>query len=113
MRLAIDKQEDIARNLVVKFTDVLGQDFVDQLLNSNQKSEEEIANQRNRVAILKEKLEGIDSPDAKRLLDVADYLVRKSVWIIGGDGWAYMILATAVWTTFLPQAKMSIFLCSI
>jgi len=91
MRLAIDKQEDIARNLVVKFTDVLGQDFVDQLLNSNQKSEEEIANQRNRVAILKEKLEGIDSPDAKRLLDVADYLVRKSVWIIGGDGWAYDI----------------------
>ena len=91
MRLAIDKQEEIARNLLSKLGSAISGDLVNQLLNSNQKSEEEIASQRQRVEILKSKLKEINTVDAKRLLDVADYLVRKSVWIIGGDGWAYDI----------------------
>ena len=63
----------------------------DDLLTASQKTQAEIEEQRERVAKLKEKLSGSNDPVAKRLLAVADYLVKKSVWIIGGDGWAYDI----------------------
>ena len=62
-----------------------------RLLNSPQKNEADIYDQRERVDLLKEKLNGINSPEAKQLLSVADMLVKKSVWIVGGDGWAYDI----------------------
>ncbi|MCF6290464.1 MAG: pyruvate:ferredoxin (flavodoxin) oxidoreductase [Desulfobacterales bacterium] len=61
------------------------------LISAPQKSQQEIEAQRDRVAKLKAKLKGSDNVIAKRLLPVADYLVKKSVWIIGGDGWAYDI----------------------
>ncbi|MCL4549933.1 MAG: pyruvate:ferredoxin (flavodoxin) oxidoreductase [Bacteroidetes bacterium] len=91
MRLAIDKQFQFANELVVKFTDKLGKEFVDAIVHADQKDEAGIYDQRERVAELKKKLSGEKSVDAKKLLEVADYLVKKSVWIIGGDGWAYDI----------------------
>src|ERR1019366_4757292 len=61
------------------------------LLSQPQKSEADIFDQRQRVDLLKEKLRGQTTPDAKQLISVADMLVKKSVWIVGGDGWAYDI----------------------
>ncbi|PKL85762.1 MAG: pyruvate:ferredoxin (flavodoxin) oxidoreductase [Ignavibacteriae bacterium HGW-Ignavibacteriae-1] len=90
-RLAIDKQKDVAVFLLEKLTDELGADFVHELINASQKNEQEIADQRAKVELLKEKLSKIDDPLAKRLVTVSDYLVKKSVWIVGGDGWAYDI----------------------
>ncbi len=69
----------------------MGENLVSQLLNASQDNEEEIAEQRERVAQLRKKLSGVDSEDARMLESVADYLVHRSVWIIGGDGWAYDI----------------------
>ncbi len=91
MRLSIDKQSEFAKELLAKLSDDLGKEFIDALLNANQKDESGIYEQRERVSELKKKLENIISKDASKLLEVADYLVKKSVWIIGGDGWAYDI----------------------
>ncbi|OGV13122.1 MAG: pyruvate:ferredoxin (flavodoxin) oxidoreductase, partial [Stygiobacter sp. RIFOXYA2_FULL_38_8] len=91
MRLSVDKQNQFAKELVVKLQDQIGQDLVDAILNANQKDEAGIYEQRERVATMKQKLEGVKSIDAEKLLEVADYLVKKSVWIMGGDGWAYDI----------------------
>ncbi len=90
-RVAIDKQKDIAENLLLKLQDKLGADFVNEIINAKQIEEPDILEQRKRVALLKEKVRKIDSYEARRLLTVVDYLVKKSVWIIGGDGWAYDI----------------------
>ncbi len=90
-RLAIDKQDSMAQELLVACANEVGQDLVDAILNADQKDEKGIKEQRDRVAALKDKLAGSDKYEAKRLLTVADYLVKKSVWIIGGDGWAYDI----------------------
>jgi len=90
-RLTIDKHAQYAREMVTRLSDRIGQDLADGLLNAVQKTDADIDIQRKRVAALKEKLQSIDAPEAKRLLDVADMLVRKSVWIMGGDGWAYDI----------------------
>ena len=90
-RLTIDKHAEYARELVEKLRDQIGSDLANSLLNATQTSDAEIDAQRERVAILKEKLSRTDSPDAKRLRDLADMLVKKSVWIVGGDGWAYDI----------------------
>ncbi len=91
MRLAVDKQNQFAKELVAKFADKLGKELVEAILNADQKNEAGIYEQRERVEQLKKKLEGDSSADAKKLLEVAEYLVKKSVWIIGGDGWAYDI----------------------
>jgi pyruvate-ferredoxin/flavodoxin oxidoreductase len=90
-RVSIDKQTEFARELVQRLTGIIGMDFADTLLNAPQHDEAEIALQRERVAFLKERLATFDFPEAKQLLSVADMLVKKSVWIIGGDGWAYDI----------------------
>ena len=90
-RLTIDKQEQFARELLMRMAGDLGETFVRELLEAEQKSETGVAEQRKRVAALKDKLNGLDNPEAKRLLAVADYLIRRSVWIMGGDGWAYDI----------------------
>ncbi|ROL59705.1 pyruvate:ferredoxin (flavodoxin) oxidoreductase, partial [Bacteroidetes/Chlorobi group bacterium ChocPot_Mid] len=90
-RLAIDKQKEIAINLLPLFAKEFSEEFIAKLINADQKTEQGIAEQRARVKVLKDKLESINSPEAKRLLEAADYLVDKSVWIIGGDGWAYDI----------------------
>lgn len=91
MRLTVDKQTEYARELVVTLKDLIGAELADALLNADQSDEEGIQAQRARVEQLKEKLEGNDSLKARDLISVADVLVRKSVWIIGGDGWAYDI----------------------
>lgn len=91
MRLAIDKQNEYARQLVVRLREDIGQDLAQSLLKSEQETPQEIAAQRDRVAALKKKLERQDGSPSRDLLSVADALVKKSVWIVGGDGWAYDI----------------------
>jgi pyruvate-ferredoxin/flavodoxin oxidoreductase len=90
-RLSIDKQKEFACELVKKFASTIGDELAQAILNAKQKEEPEIIEQRKRVEILRSKLKDIDSADAKQLLGLADMLVKKSVWIIGGDGWAYDI----------------------
>lgn len=91
MQVAVDKQVVIAQNLLRGFATSLDAELIEAILTADQSTEAGIANQRGRVAQLKAKLEPLAEPKAKRLLDVADYLVDKSVWIVGGDGWAYDI----------------------
>jgi pyruvate-ferredoxin/flavodoxin oxidoreductase len=90
-RLTLDKQNEYARELVVRLAGKLGDALVEGVLNAPQSTEEEIAAQRERVQAIKDALAGDDSAEAKNLLSLADVLVKKSVWIIGGDGWAYDI----------------------
>src|SRR5690606_726311 len=70
---------------------VVGDELVDALLENEQADASAIARQRELVAELKEKLAGVNDPKARQLLSLADQLVKKSVWIVGGDGWAYDI----------------------
>ena len=72
-------------------TPEVGEQLVNNILHAEQKDEADIFDQRERVRELKQRLETLDTDDARRLLAVADTLVRKSVWIVGGDGWAYDI----------------------
>ena len=90
-RLAVDKHLEYAAELLAKLSDELGSDFVKQITDAPQTSDKEINEQRDRVSLLKEKLSWSDRPEAKELLTVADNLVKKSIWIVGGDGWAYDI----------------------
>ncbi len=91
MRLAIDKNTEQARELLVALEAEVGSQLVNDILNADQSGEAEIYEQRQRVETLKNKLKEITRPEAERLLTLVDYLVKKSVWIIGGDGWAYDI----------------------
>jgi pyruvate-ferredoxin/flavodoxin oxidoreductase len=91
MRLTLDKQMEFARELLPQLASVVGDELVTELLNSDQSTEGSIARQRERVALLKQKLAASSDPRAKNLISIADSLVRKSVWIVGGDGWAYDI----------------------
>ncbi len=91
MRLTVDKFVEYANELLTKLAEDVGQDLADAILQASQKTEEELEEQRKRVDQLKEKLETMDTKAARNLLPIADYLVRKSVWIVGGDGWAYDI----------------------
>jgi pyruvate-ferredoxin/flavodoxin oxidoreductase len=90
MRIALDKQAEYARELLRRLGSVLG-DVGPALLGADQSGEAGIEAQRDRVARLKGALDGLGGPDARELLSVADALVKKSVWIVGGDGWAYDI----------------------
>ncbi len=94
MRLALDAQTDHARRLIERLAPKLGKDIVGGLLGAAQDTEAEIALQRERVGVLREALGRVKGPlrsDARHLLALAGDLVRKGVWIIGGDGWAYDI----------------------
>ena len=91
MRLAIDRQSDYARELVKRYSAILGDELTAGLLENRQANDQEIEQQRIRVAHLKEKLKGLDEPAARDLLGMSDALVKRSVWIVGGDGWAYDI----------------------
>ncbi len=90
-RLTLDKQEQFARELLLKLRDKIGAELVDAILNADQYSEEGYLAQRERVAELRERLKAMDDPDAVQLLSLSSVLVRRSVWIVGGDGWAYDI----------------------
>ncbi|HTS63022.1 MAG TPA: pyruvate:ferredoxin (flavodoxin) oxidoreductase [Candidatus Acidoferrales bacterium] len=91
MRLAADKQAEYARELVWKLGFQIGEDLAQAVIHADQKTEAGIAAQRERVEILKQKISAIDSPIARELMAVAGALVKKSIWIVGGDGWAYDI----------------------
>jgi pyruvate-ferredoxin/flavodoxin oxidoreductase len=91
MRLTLDKQGEYARELLQRLRNEIGAELGDELMSADQSDEAGIVAQRERVAQLKQALEGMDDPDARNLLSIADVLVKKSVWIMGGDGWAYDI----------------------
>ncbi len=90
-RVSLDKQMEFGKELVKRLAPTLGDDLVNGIVNADQKDEAGIYEQRERVAALKAKLKGNTSTEGKMLLSLADNLVRRSVWIIGGDGWAYDI----------------------
>ncbi|HEU5395652.1 MAG TPA: pyruvate:ferredoxin (flavodoxin) oxidoreductase [Verrucomicrobiae bacterium] len=90
-RVSIDKQREFAEELLKKLSPQLGDEFVTTILLANQGDEAGLHDQRERIAALKEKLQRLEAPEAKLLLPLADQLVRKCVWILGGDGWAYDI----------------------
>jgi pyruvate-ferredoxin/flavodoxin oxidoreductase len=99
MRLTLDKQQEYATELLQQCTDLVGEELVYALLNTDQSTQIGIHAQRERVAVLKQRLQKLSSTEeiaskdgrVHNLLSLADALVRKSVWIIGGDGWAYDI----------------------
>jgi len=91
MRISIDKQRMFASELLVKLSSSVGQEFVQAILTAPQKDEADIYEQRLRVETLRTKLAAIQSMDARRLEALVDYFVKKDVWIVGGDGWAYDI----------------------
>ncbi len=91
IRFALDKQEEVARELLQSLAPQLGDEFVAEILNADQSSEAGVAAQRERMKQLRSMLARSADPTAQRLDAFADALVRKSVWIVGGDGWAYDI----------------------
>jgi pyruvate-ferredoxin/flavodoxin oxidoreductase len=91
MRLALDSQADQARTLLRGLAAEVGDALVTALLEADQHDEAGIRCQRERVELLLGRLAGLDRPEARRLARLADALVRKTVWIVGGDGWAYDI----------------------
>ena len=91
MRLAIDKQKDYAIQLLQQLQADVGNDLVAEILSADESTEAGIAEQRLRIKTLRDKLKAIDSASARELESVAENLSRKSVWIMGGDGWAYDI----------------------
>ena len=91
MRVALDQQKAFAETLVTRLASAMGAELAADLVGASQKTEVEINQQRERVKALRAVLGGNSSSDAKNLLAIADALVRKSVWILGGDGWAFDI----------------------
>ena len=91
-RLSIDAHQQYAKILLKRLSSQIGDSLIEALLNAEQKNETGIEQQRARVAELKKKIAAATpSRDTKHLLSLADYLVKKSVWLVGGDGWAYDI----------------------
>ncbi len=91
MRITADKQLGVARQLLLELKSEIGETLVNDILEAKQIQESELADQRARLNILKQKLTSVHTPAATHLLSVADQLVRRSVWLVGGDGWAYDI----------------------
>ncbi|MGB9130577.1 MAG: pyruvate:ferredoxin (flavodoxin) oxidoreductase [Thiobacillus sp.] len=91
MRLSSDQLMAYAQQLVRELAGEIGGDLADALVNADQREEAGIVEQRRRVALLREKLVASRHPRAKELASIAEWLIRRSVWIIGGDGWAYDI----------------------
>jgi pyruvate-ferredoxin/flavodoxin oxidoreductase len=91
MRLALDYNGAQARKLVEALASHVGDNLSKELLAADQSTEKGIAEQRARVVALRAKLAGLKTVEARRLETLADFLVKKSVWIVGGDGWAYDI----------------------
>ncbi|MCC2592036.1 pyruvate:ferredoxin (flavodoxin) oxidoreductase [Tessaracoccus sp. OS52] len=92
LRLAADLHENLARARLLELAPMIGDAaLVDALLNASQKHESELAEQAERIEILMERLKGLEGPAVEDLRSVADHLLRRAVWIVGGDGWAYDI----------------------
>jgi pyruvate-ferredoxin/flavodoxin oxidoreductase len=96
MRLAADNHLALAFRLLEGLRNQLGSDLVDQILSNPQRTESQIRQQRAAVDQLKQQLAALEGDAAKHLLTLADHLVRRSVWIVGGDGWAYDIGSSGV-----------------
>jgi pyruvate-ferredoxin/flavodoxin oxidoreductase len=90
-RLTVERQSQYARELVDRLRDVIGDDLANDLIHAPQVTEADIAAQRARVDQLRTKIAGLDTPEAAQMRSIADMLTRRSVWILGGDGWAYDI----------------------
>ena len=91
IKLAYDKKTDIAKIILNSLRSAIGDDLADKLLHTDQSNEAGVLIQRENVKELRRRISTINSFDAKQLNVIADYLVKKSHWIIGGDGWAYDI----------------------
>jgi pyruvate-ferredoxin/flavodoxin oxidoreductase len=91
MRLTLDKQGEYARELLMQLQGIVGEQLITDLIIADQTSEAGINAQRKRVEELKKRLKNVEDPRAKNMLSLADMLVKKSLWIVGGDGWAYDI----------------------
>jgi pyruvate-ferredoxin/flavodoxin oxidoreductase len=91
LRLAVDKQTVHARELLAGLADRVGGELAKSLLEADQATEAGLFEQRQRIALLKARLAGLDQPEARTLASLCENLARRSVWIIGGDGWAYDI----------------------
>ena len=91
MRITADKQLGVAKQYLLELKNELGSTVADEILNAKQVLESELRVQHLRVQLLKEQLKKMTSSPAQHLLSVADQLVRRSVWLVGGDGWAYDI----------------------
>ncbi|MBM3696673.1 MAG: pyruvate:ferredoxin (flavodoxin) oxidoreductase, partial [Actinobacteria bacterium] len=91
MRLAADQKAEAARTAIKALGGIIGDDLVTATVEADQDTEQGIEAQRARVAAIRERLTRVDSPDARWALGLLDALVRKSVWAMGGDGWAYDI----------------------
>jgi pyruvate-ferredoxin/flavodoxin oxidoreductase len=95
MRIAADHHMAIAKELVTELAPHIGATFADELINASQRVGSELRAQRARVAELKRKLKpmlaGEHGDKAAALLSIVDHLVRRSIWLVGGDGWAYDI----------------------
>ena len=90
-RLAADHHAGLARRRLSELRDVVGPDLVREVLAARQRTESELEDQRRRLALVRERLDGSQRPEAVDLGSVLDHLLRRSVWIVGGDGWAYDI----------------------
>lgn len=90
MRISIDHEEVTAKTLLESMKSELGE-VAEKILSNPQSNDMKIDAQRDNVAALRTKLAAMNSEEAKHLSEIADYLIKKSVWIIGGDGWAYDI----------------------
>jgi pyruvate-ferredoxin/flavodoxin oxidoreductase len=90
-RVSVDKQREFAAELLARLASSIGEQLANEILHADQKDEADIFDQRERVRELKQRLDALDTDEARRLVALADMLVRKSVWIVGGDGWAYDI----------------------
>jgi pyruvate-ferredoxin/flavodoxin oxidoreductase len=91
LRLGVDQHVDRARALVRELAPIIGEGLAAAILDANQQDEVGLLEQRTRISLLKDVLGSCPDPRAAVLFEIADYLVRKSVWIVGGDGWAYDI----------------------
>jgi pyruvate-ferredoxin/flavodoxin oxidoreductase len=91
LRLAADRHTELARLRLSELRDAVGAELVDEILGAPQLRESELGAQRERIAELQRRLDGLDGPAVDDLRSVLDHLIRRSVWIVGGDGWAYDI----------------------
>jgi len=91
MRMSVNKQKEFASELLKMVGAQVGDDLAGAILSARQKTEAQIQEQRERVKALKAKLSGLATREAKLLLPLADVLIKRSIWIVGGDGWAYDI----------------------
>ncbi|MGO9489272.1 MAG: pyruvate:ferredoxin (flavodoxin) oxidoreductase [Solirubrobacteraceae bacterium] len=91
LRLAADRHTELARRRLSELREPVGAELVDEILKAPQLRESELRSQRERVAELERRLDGLNGPAVADLRSVIDHLIRRSVWIVGGDGWAYDI----------------------